>query len=99
MKLSDILRVVGADGVDLQLDGANSIDVTGEEPAVLRWLPLIRTHKPAIVAILKDEKNDADIQHCSECKHGREPGRVRIFFCVGRDDLMPAYGPNHPLRE
>lgn len=35
---------------------------------------------------------------CVSCCHLRKPGRVDVGYCVGREDLPPAYGANHPLR-
>ncbi len=36
---------------------------------------------------------------CSDCRHLRRPGRSDGLCAGGRDDLMPAYGANHPLRK
>lgn len=36
---------------------------------------------------------------CSDCRHLRRPGRSDGLCASGRDDLMPAYGANHPLRK
>ena len=35
---------------------------------------------------------------CVDCEHFARPG-LSDGYCGGRDDLPPAYGANHPLRE
>ncbi|WP_295389892.1 hypothetical protein [uncultured Thiodictyon sp.] len=41
-----------ADGVTLALDPAGKLKVRGTDAAVARWLPEVRAHKPALLAIL-----------------------------------------------
>lgn len=36
---------------------------------------------------------------CTRCTHLRRPGRANEFCNGDRQDLPPAYGENHPLRE
>lgn len=35
---------------------------------------------------------------CATCRHLRRPG-LADGYCVKRADLVPAYGPSHPLRQ
>ena len=35
---------------------------------------------------------------CPHCTHFRRPG-LSAGYCGGREDLPPAYGANHPLRQ
>ena len=48
-----IIKEAMADGVRLALSPAGTIKATGNGDAVERWLPLIREHKPGIVAELR----------------------------------------------
>ena len=52
-----IIQQATADGVSLALSPAGTIKATGARGAIARWLPLIREHKPAILATLKDVTN------------------------------------------
>ena len=57
-----IIEQAAADGVRLALCRAGTIRATGITAAVNRWLPIIREHKPGIVAALhttNDAENDA----------------------------------------
>lgn len=36
---------------------------------------------------------------CTTCIHRARPGRVDVGYCAGREDLPPAYGEHHPLRQ
>ena len=44
------------DGVSLALSPTGNIRATGEQFAVNRWLPIIRDHKPGIVAVLSADE-------------------------------------------
>lgn len=35
---------------------------------------------------------------CPHCTHFRRPG-LSAGYCGGREDLPPAYGENHPLKQ
>jgi hypothetical protein len=47
-----IIREAAADGVSLALSSAGTIKATGDQAAVNRWLPVLREHKPALLAAL-----------------------------------------------
>jgi hypothetical protein len=47
-----IIREAAADGVSLALSPAGTIKATGDQVAVDRWLPVLRAHKPDILAAL-----------------------------------------------
>ena len=49
-----IIREATADGVNLVLTSGDTIKATGTRGAVTRWLPMIREHKPGILAALKE---------------------------------------------
>ncbi|MDR3158742.1 MAG: hypothetical protein LBU11_06960 [Zoogloeaceae bacterium] len=38
------------------------------------------------------------LRQCHTCEHLRKPG-LSDGYCAGREDLSPAYGENHPLRQ
>ena len=68
MTPAEIINEAMADGVYLALSLAGTIKATGEGAAVNRWLPLIREHKPGILAVLyeaeplsSDEESDAGV--------------------------------------
>lgn len=49
----DILEHATAEGVALTLSLAGAITVTGGQPVVDKWLPIIRDHKPELVQVLR----------------------------------------------
>lgn len=53
-----ILELAAADGVHLSLSTTGTIKVSGEQATVNRWLPIIREHKPVIVAELTQAANE-----------------------------------------
>lgn len=53
-----IIKGAMADGVSLALSPTGTIKAIGEGAAVNRWLPVIREHKPGIVAVLQEAAND-----------------------------------------
>ena len=53
-----IIEQAAADGVTLALSPAGTIKVTGDTGAVQRWQAILREHKPAIVAALREAAND-----------------------------------------
>jgi len=55
-----IIRQAAADGVALSLSSAGTIKVIGEPSAVDRWVMVIRTQKPGIVAALRKAEFDLD---------------------------------------
>jgi len=58
LKPATILKLALEDGVTLDLSAAGTIKVTGDRSAVNRWLPLVREHKPGIMAVLQEAAND-----------------------------------------
>ncbi len=53
-----IIRRAQEDGVTLVLSAAGTIKATGNGNAVNRWIPLIREHKPGVVAALQQAAYD-----------------------------------------
>jgi hypothetical protein len=58
MTPATIIKKAMADGVNLALSPSGTIRATGEGAAVNRWLPVIREHKPGIVAALQEAANE-----------------------------------------
>lgn len=56
-----IIKKATADGVTLALTPAGAIKATGNGMAVNRWLPVIREHKPAILAALQEAANAPEV--------------------------------------
>ena len=54
MNPTKILRDVAADGVNLSLTHAGTIKVAGDQAAVARWAPVIREHRPSVLAALNE---------------------------------------------
>lgn len=52
MTAAAIIDRARVDGVTLALDPAGKLKVRGNDAAVARWLPEVRQHKPALLAIL-----------------------------------------------
>ena len=61
MTPSHIIQRAAADGVRLALSPSGTIKAIGTGPAVSRWLPIIREHKPGIVAALQEAANDGNL--------------------------------------
>lgn len=74
-----IIKRATAEGVVLALSPAGTIKATGEGAAVNRWLPIIRQHKPEIVAALQDAANDALDDPVMEAR------RQRVLALLERD--------------
>lgn len=55
MSAAAIIREAQAEGVGLVLTPEGTIQATGEEQAVRRWLPTIRTRKADLLAALAEE--------------------------------------------
>jgi hypothetical protein len=52
-----IIRQCTVDGVELALSPTGTIKATGDGATVNHWLPLIREHKPSILAALREAAN------------------------------------------
>jgi hypothetical protein len=57
MTPATIIGAARAEGVGLVLSATGTIKATGERAAVNRWVPLIREHKPGILAALREAAN------------------------------------------
>lgn len=53
MTPATIIQDAATDGVILAITATGTIKASGEKAAVNRWLPMIREHKPEILAALK----------------------------------------------
>lgn len=71
MNPATIIERARADGVSLNLSPAGTIKATGEGAAVNRWLPVIREHKPGILAALQDAASDTLPDRAAEARRQR----------------------------
>jgi len=61
MNAERILEQARADGVTLILSPAGTLKATGKQEVVQRWLPVLREHKPGILAALQAAANDQEL--------------------------------------
>ena len=66
-----IIKQATADGVNLALTPTGTIKATGDGTAVNRWLPVIREHKPGILAALQNAANDTLPDRAAEARRQR----------------------------
>lgn len=97
MKLNQIIDGCHRDGVSLSVTDDGQLRYSGGQYAIDYWLPLLREHKAAIVASLTEPAGPI-VRGCLSCRHRVRPGRSG-GYCAARDDLLPAYGINHPLKK
>lgn len=61
-----IIQQAMADGVTLALSSVGTIKATGDQQALTHWLPIIREHKPEILAGLQEAANDTPMTTAEE---------------------------------
>lgn len=61
MNPATIIERARADGVSLALSPTGTIKATGDGVVVNRWLPIIREHKPGILAALQEAVNAPEV--------------------------------------
>ena len=66
-----VIRQAAAQGVWVALSPPDNIKVVGNENAVDRWLPMIREHKPGILAALKEATTDPLPDPAAEARRQR----------------------------
>jgi hypothetical protein len=59
MNPAAMIRQAAEEGLSLALSPTGTIKATGNAEAVNRWLPVLREHKPALVAALAQAANDS----------------------------------------
>lgn len=59
MTAAELLPTLQSAGITLSLTDRGTLRYQGDESAVSHWLPEIRTHKPALIALLTQAANDA----------------------------------------
>ena len=70
---------------------------TGVFTAPVNYRQALAMYPQAIAAV---PLNIAEGMSCQTCLHRLRPGGYPSpFLCCGRDDLPPAYGEGHPLRQ
>ena len=95
MNPARILERASADGVTLTLSPAGTIKATGDGAAVNRWLPVIREHKPGILAALQEAANDLLPNPAAEARRQRvlailaENPNIRRAVLVDNSDTDP----------
>lgn len=95
----DILSELRAVGLTLTaVDGRLIVEPAGRITDEHR--ALIRAHKSELLDLLATAAGTeaAAVAFCGTCRHIRRPG-IANRYCAGRDDLLPAYGDGHPLRQ
>jgi hypothetical protein len=68
-----ILNQSAADGVILSLSASGTLKANGDKKQVDKWLPVIRDHKPALVALLSANRQTtgrtANFAEAEELRH------------------------------
>lgn len=90
MNISHFLTRVSQEGVAVTLSGDDKLKLTGRQSVIEVVAGDIREHKADIVRYLKAGGR------CQTCAYSIDHDNGRR--CKGRDDLLPVYGTNHPLR-
>lgn len=101
MSPSEILSGCSRDGVSLNLTNDGMIRYAGDEYAIKYWLPILAAYKTELVEELSFDPFAIEIKpvkRCQDCTHLARPG-LSDGHCAQRQDLPPAYGINHPLRQ
>lgn len=57
-----IIEQLAADGIRLSLADSGSLKAAGQQEAVSRWLPIIKEHKPGLVAALQAIRPGGSVQ-------------------------------------
>lgn len=60
MSPTDIIRQVSADGVALKVTPAGTLKVIGDQAAIDRWCPILRSRKLEIIAALSQLPGDLE---------------------------------------
>jgi hypothetical protein len=92
-----IIKAAAAEGVTLALTPAATIKASGDGTAVNRWLPIIREHKPGVVAALQQALNDEALPApATETRRQRvlkmladNPALRLAVVCDGAGDPVP----------
>ena len=86
-----IIAQAAADGVRLGLSSVGTIKATGDQAAVSRWLPVLRDHKPAIVAALQKTGNETIFWRWLIHLAGRDLREVVFSPPVTRAEVVALY--------
>ncbi len=92
-----IIKAAAAEGVTLALTPVATIKASGDGTAVNRWLPIIREHKPGVVAALQQALNDEALPApATETRRQRvlrmladNPALKLAVVCDGAGDPVP----------
>ena len=61
MRAEEIIAAALADGVSLRASSAETITANGEQESIAQWHPLIKQHKPEVLAELHREQRHAHV--------------------------------------
>lgn len=102
MTPATIIKGAQADGVMLALSPTGSIMAIGSDEAVCRWLPIIREHKPELLADLRKPPEQREIlawlkrigetdpavirETLAKCDN--DPDALRFFLGLARGEAM-----------
>jgi len=97
MNPATIIREAMADGLTLALSPAGTIKATGDASAVSRWLPILKAHKPGILAALQEAANDSRRDTATASRwwllhfDAREPLEVACFPPSTHAEILERY--------
>ena len=91
---------------DTDADRAEALDAALADPeGALQCYRAIASERGIVAALPKvagevaGSNAKSTTASCRSCRHRKQPGRADPGYCGGgRDDLLPAYGLDHPLR-
>lgn len=70
MTTEGILKLATVEGVSVALSSTGTVNVTGDQAAVDKWLPAIREHKPNILNELHRERRRTEVLALLEASPG-----------------------------
>lgn len=93
MNPAAIIREATVDGVTLALSPAGTLKATGDASAVNRWLPILKAHKPGILAALQEAANESMPASRWWLIHfpDREPLEVACFPDTTHAEMLARY--------
>lgn len=92
MSAETLIQQAAADGVTLVLDPVGKVKARGNPEVLNRWAPILRKHKPEIVAALADAANDPNASRWRLTFADRDPLEVVTAPPMSRDEVTALYG-------
>jgi hypothetical protein len=94
MTAEGILKLATVEGVSVALSSTGTVNVTGDQAAVDKWLPAIREHKPNILNELHRERRRTEVLALLEASPGtryavyvEDASTDPVFVAVGVQNL------------